>query len=384
MKVRLQDRSAVQWDSKSKTAISVRDGVLEYYGAEIGMEPADKLFKVYRSPATIANVALRMAGIPLTNNHVEVQPFVDEADKCGTVETADMVDMLDESTASTLAIRNTISLSDEIMAEIQEGKRELSLGYDADMIPHDKYDFEQRDIMPYHLAVVEQGRCGPRCRFIDHKQQKGLPMKKTKLALLIAAISASKGFKDADGESITVEQIAELAVALPEALKSAPLEKLQEIWPALMELINMSKDAGVEMEGLAEVVEEVSSEEGEGTTDEDGTDPEKEKMAVTDSKAFKDALQKATDAAIKRHSAVVDKAKDFVGENYSFADKSTNQVIRDALASQYGKQKFADSELDLAFKMLRKQTNNLASFGDEKGKEKTGLASKVNALINQE
>lgn len=382
MKVSLQDRSAVQWDSKSKTAISVRDGVLEYYGAEIGMEPADKLFKVYRSPATIANVAAKMAGIPLTNNHVEVQPFVDEADKCGTVETADMVDMLDSSTASTLAIRNTISLSDEIMGDVESGKRELSLGYDADMIPHDKYDFEQRDIIPYHLAVVEQGRCGPRCRFIDHKQQKGLPMKKTKLALLIAAITASKGFKDADGDSITVEQIAELAVALPEALKSAPLEKLQEIWPALMELINMSKDAGVEMEGLSEVVEEVSTETE--TTDEEVEDPEKEKMAVTDSKAFKDALQKATDAAIKRHSSVVDKAKGFVGEQYSFADKSTNQVIRDALASQYGKQKFADSELDLAFKMLRKQTNNLASFGDEKGKEKTGLASKVNALVNQE
>jgi hypothetical protein len=270
------------------------------------------------------------------------------------------------------------------MAEVEEGKRELSLGYDADLVEHDKYDFEQRGIIPYHLAVVEQGRCGPRCRFIDHKQQKGLPMKKTKLALLIAAITASKGFKDADGESITVEQIAELAVALPEALKSAPLEKLQEIWPSLMELINMSKEAGVEMEGLAEVVEEVSTETETEVTDEDGTDPEKEKMAVTDSKAFKDALQKATDAAVKRHSAVVDKAKDFVGEQYSFADKSTNQVIRDALASQYGKQKFADSELDLAFKMLRKQVSSLKDFGDEKGKETPFLASKFNALVNQE
>jgi len=383
MRVTLQDRSAVTWDSKTKTAISVRDGVLGYYGAEIGMEPADKLFTVYRSPATIANVAALMSGLPLTNNHVEVQPHVDESEIVGQVQSADMIDMIDSETASTLAIRNSVTLSDAIMAEVEEGKRELSLGYDADLVEHDKYDFEQRGIIPYHLAVVEQGRCGPRCRFIDHKQQKGLPMKKNKLALLIAAITASKGFKDADGESITVEQIAELAVALPEALKSAPLEKLQEIWPALMELINMSKEAGVEMEGLAEVVEEVTTTETE-VTDEEGTDPEKEKMAVTDSKAFKDALQKATDAAVKRHSAVVDKAKDFVGEQYSFADKSTNQVIRDALASQYGKQKFADSELDLAFKMLRKQTNSLASFGDEKGKEKSGLASKVNALVNQE
>lgn len=372
MKVRLQDRSAVQWDSKTKTAISVRDGVLEYYGAEIGLEPADKIFTVYRSPATIANVAMKMAGIPLTNNHVEVQPLVDEADKCGTVESADMIDMLDSSTDSTLAIRNRISLSDDIMADIEQGKRELSLGYDANLVEHDKYDFEQRDIMPYHLAVVEQGRCGPRCRFIDHKQQKVLPMKKTKLALLM------KQFKDAEGESITVEQIAELAVALPEALKTAPLEQLQAIWPSLMELINLSKTAGVEMSGLAEVVEPVEVE----TADEDMEDPEKEKVALADSKAFKDALKKATDAAVKRHSAVVDKAKEFVGEQYSFADKSTDQVIRDALSSVYGKQKFADSELDLAFKMLRKQTNALASFGDEKGEKKTGLAAKVNALVN--
>ena len=44
---------------------------------------------------------------------------------------------------------------------LNAGKKELSLGYDARLIPSDKYDFEQRDIVPHHLAVVEAGRCGP-------------------------------------------------------------------------------------------------------------------------------------------------------------------------------------------------------------------------------
>ena len=48
---------AVTYDGQMKAAISVRDGVLEYLGSELGMSPADKIFYVYRSPATIASAA---------------------------------------------------------------------------------------------------------------------------------------------------------------------------------------------------------------------------------------------------------------------------------------------------------------------------------------
>ena len=39
---RLQFADRVEVDTQNKTAISVRDGVLEYMGSEIGMEPEDE------------------------------------------------------------------------------------------------------------------------------------------------------------------------------------------------------------------------------------------------------------------------------------------------------------------------------------------------------
>jgi len=61
------------YSDTARTAVSVRDGVLEYFGAELNMEPIDKIFTVYRSPATIANAAYAMSGIPLTDEHVSME-----------------------------------------------------------------------------------------------------------------------------------------------------------------------------------------------------------------------------------------------------------------------------------------------------------------------
>lgn len=348
-----------EYDASTKTAISVRDGVIEYLGAEIGELPADKIFTVYRSPATIANVAASMNGLLLCDEHIDVDLPVESP--VGTIESSDLVDMINPAQESTLAIRNRISFTDAAPAN----KYELSLGYLADLVPHHKYDFEQRGIIPKHLAIVESGRCGPACRFIDRKppEEKQMP-KALKLTKLSAAL---KAFRDEEA-GITVDQIAELAKSLPEALKNAPVDKLQEMWPALMELIEISKAAGVEMPELAAAVEgDAPADDPEKTpaADEDKpSDEEKDKVKVTDSKAFKDAVQKATDKAIARHSEVIEKARGFLDDTYSFSGKNTAAIIRDALATEHGAQKFEDSELDLAFKMLRKSSSQYQQFGD--------------------
>ena len=71
-KLHRQFADIATYSDTERTAVSVRDGVLEYLGAELGLEPADHVFNVYRSPATIANAAYAMAGIPLTGNHVSL------------------------------------------------------------------------------------------------------------------------------------------------------------------------------------------------------------------------------------------------------------------------------------------------------------------------
>jgi len=334
---------SISYDEKTKKCISIRDGFQEYLGQELGLEPATKIFKVYRSAETIINAASRMEGIPLTIGHV---PLSDAPiSPSGSVKSQMVINVIDEATYTTTAVENELSLEDD--AHNIEHK-EFSLGYYADVVPHDgDFDFEQINVIPHHLALVERGRCGSICSFSDElKSNKGKPMKKM--------------FHDEDGQ-LNMQQIVEAVTALPEVIKSVPLDKLQEIMPAVNELVAAANAAGVEIEPEGESEEMPEEKPEEPIEDEE---PE-EKISVTDSAEFKDALAKGIGEAVKRHGEVIEKAKSFVDESYDFTGKKTCQIMRDALATQHGKQEFSDEELSIAFKMLKK-TSDYTNFADKK------------------
>ena len=430
-------KDRMTYDQKSKTGISVRDGYLEYAGHELGKEPADKIFKVFRSPATIANVAGLMKGIPLTDEHVDLDMPV-EMPK-GKVSDATMIDFDDESTHSRLAIKNIIDVDDEAKGILDSGKRELSLGYTGVLVEseNDDYDFEQRDIKPHHLAIVDQGRCGSMCSFID-KKLKETDMNKRQKQFLDALKKGTAmdkvTFLDAEGAP-NMQEIVDMTIALPEAIKAMPIDELKKLAPKLQAIVanagvgeqpvedeegeeeaatvdedaeNMESkdmdgegdetkttDEGDEVETKDEEGEEEAATvdedaenmeskdmDGEGdetkttdegdeveTKDEDG---EGEKTAYKDSAEFKDAVAKAVDAQLKEHTDVIVKARDFVDEKYDFKGKSTNQIMRDALAVEHGTQQFADGELPVAFKLLKQSTGKYANFAD--GNNKTKLS----------
>jgi hypothetical protein len=53
--------------------------------------------------------------------------------------------------------------------EVEAGKREVSAGYDADYEDLGGGDGRQKNIIGNHVALVEKGRCGPRCAIGDHQ-----------------------------------------------------------------------------------------------------------------------------------------------------------------------------------------------------------------------
>lgn len=346
-------------DQEGKTALSCRDGVLEYLGAELGLEPANRVFTVYRSPATIANAAMQMAGIPVTNEHVEVGPPVPDALKISAVVTSTMVDRCHEKDASSVAVQNTVDATPELLQLLDNGKRELSLGYDAGLREHHTFDFEQVDIVPHHLAVVEFGRCGPECSFIDNRPE-GLNMKKGKK--LLAA------FCDQEG-ALSIEQLAEIVNGLPDAIKSLPLDRLQEFAPVLQQIVAAAKEAGVEVAPVETPAAEVpAGEDPAAMEDEDPTPPGDQPKPSEEKQPVMDAakIRQITDAATKEHARVIMKARDFLDKNYDFAGKTTAQIMRDAIASETSEQ-FADNELALAFKMLKRSPGvDYSQFGDAK------------------
>jgi len=371
-KIRKQFADLAVYSETARTAVSVRDGVLEYLGSELGLEPLDKVFTVYRSPATIANAAYAMAGIPLTDEHVSMEgPALDSGSR---VESSVVIDQLDESTHSRLAVQNKLAVNDTLQLLLKD-KRELSLGYEADLVPHSRWDFEQINILPHHLAAVPAGRCGSLCSFIDRrpdtpvKPQEGDTMKPKKLI---------KAFTDAEG-SVSLEQIVEIATGLPEAIRKVPVDQLVKLMPAMQEIMSYAKEQGampaeepeMEMEG-----EDMEGEEKE-TMDEE---KEGDKENFADSSKFKDAVASAVKGEVKRYAEVVNKARNFVDAEYDFAGKTANAVMRDALATQ-STDKFEDAELSVAFKLLRKANTDYSQFGDTKAD--SGLASRISETLGE-
>lgn len=346
-------RDAAVFNPVEKTAISVRDGVIEYLGIELGMNPPDQLFTVYRSPATIANVAPRMNGLPITDDHVSLD--TPPPGNGGFVAEADMIDAHDAGTNTTIAIRNRLAIGDTLQAAISADKKQLSLGYHADLVPHDEYDFEQRNIVPHHLAAVPNGRCGSMCSFIDKKPQ---PTTEDNTMSKL-----HKMFKDADG-TMNLQQIVELATALPEAIKAVPVDQLQDLLPALQQIVEAA-NAVMPAEGDEPAPE--PKPDGEAEPSEPALDGEAESAEQDPDdkqKQFGDEdVKKFTDKAIREHAAVIEKARGFLPDTYAFADKSTAEIMRDALATVES-DKFADAELALAFKLLKKPAANYQKFGD--------------------
>ena len=343
---------AATFDSSEKTAVSVRDGVLEYQGFELGLTPADKTFMVYRSPATIANAAMRMPGISITDGHVSMD--TSPPSDGGEVTSAEMVDASDESTLTTIAILNKLAVSDSLLKTVAAGKRELSLGYSADMVPHDDYDFEQRDIRPHHLAVVDQGRNGPMCSFLDQKPEESMTLK------------LHKAFCDAEG-AMNLLQIVELANALPEAIKSVPVDQLAKLLPALQAIVEAAKGVMPEEELQPEPEPDPDPMPVEGEDKE--PEPEQEPEEKED---FADQVSDA----LAVHTGVIEKARGFLDDAYGMSGKTTNQIMQDALNTQTS-EKFTDAELPLAFKLLKQPEARYANFGDS-------VASGFDKLSDQE
>lgn len=353
---------ALVFDAATRTVISARDGFQEYYGQELGIEPFDKMFKVYRSAATLKAVAPLLVDLPVTDDHV---PMDEAATRViSKITTSKIIDAQYQNDA-TVCLKNTVDNTDKLEKLLQSNVNELSLAYSAKIRQHDKYDLEQYDLEPHHLAVVEKGRCGDLCRFVD---KKGKPM------------DVKTFLTDAEG-AINIERVSEILKELPDMMTKMPVDKLPAVAQALEAILASIKGEAEDEDMEGEKVEDDDMEEAKdmkGEKDKDAKDGE----SYEDSAKFKDALQKAVEKAVKiavkdcanELTAVVERARDVLPAEYSFKGKDAKTIMRDALATQHT-ENFADHELSVAFKMLRKQAD-YSKFGDTQSGGFLSLASK--------
>ena len=147
-----------------------RTGIQTYAGHEVG-RPDQETVAIYRDPAEVFAVdSLRsFASIPLTLDHPSAPVTAENWSELAKGSTGEEV--LREGEYLKIGLR--ISDGDTIEA-IQGGKRELSVGYGADLIweagtteDGEAYDARQVDIRANHIAIVDRARAGSAARIGD-------------------------------------------------------------------------------------------------------------------------------------------------------------------------------------------------------------------------
>ena len=302
-------------NAEKRTVISIRDGVQEYLGLELGIEPFDKVFKIYRSPETIRELKDKLNGLPLIENHIEPEGEISEDLKKGKILDSQEVANVDKDLDSTIAIKNEIALFKD---KLEFEYKQLSLGYKATTLPSAKYDFEQSNIIPHHLGIVEAGRCGDTCRFQD---KKGV-------------------------ERMTLE---ELLAKLKEFLDSSNDEDKANLVKALDEMFpkQETKDNEADLEKKFE-------------------DAKSDAIAkFMDSKVFKDAMLNYGN----ERASVIAKATNYLDSQYDFKSKSNEAIMSDVVKAEYPSETFKDAEIGVAFKMLKQKeavSHSVIDFKDAK------------------
>lgn len=177
-----------------------RAGVFEYRGSsmagamyengELFEIDSDKIYKVLRSPEALSD--------PEFIESLKLKPWIDEHIMIGgdylPAEEKGVEGVIGEQVyfADDTLYANLQLFSSDLAKKIDEGKKELSLGYRCNYIYKPgvykgvAYDFIQRDLCCNHLASVVKGRMGARVAVLDHEDQGILDMKPEEVKAIVA------------------------------------------------------------------------------------------------------------------------------------------------------------------------------------------------------
>ncbi|WP_338558128.1 DUF2213 domain-containing protein [Acinetobacter sp. KS-LM10] len=147
------------------------------------------------SPQTISS----FEGKPVTNDHpddwVKPENWKDLAK--GVAQNVRRGEGLEDH----LLIADLLIQDQEAINAVQEGKVEISLGYDADYQEISKGKGVQSNIIGNHVALVDKGRCGSRCSIGDKQMAK----KKISFADRIRNLVKTKDAEEAEKLAQAVE-----------------------------------------------------------------------------------------------------------------------------------------------------------------------------------
>ena len=211
-----------------------RTGSQDYLGRELGLADgnADKIIAVIRSPDEVfsESALASFEGKPVTNDH---PPTLIGPDDVKTYEMGHAQNVRRGSGEWADYMIADLHIHDrDLIDAIQNGKREISCGYECDYVKNADGTYSQKNIIGNHVAVVDRGRAGKRAAILDSDKNKAKQLERKKMSKKGLFFKLfGQAVKDKSPEEI--EQLAMDAAAAMDAdeaeeKKTDPEEKKQE------------------------------------------------------------------------------------------------------------------------------------------------------------
>ena len=256
-----------------------RTGNMDYLESEL--KPAgssSKMVKVIRSPEEVFSEAAMSSfeGKPLTNEHPPdlITPETYRLYSRGSAENV----RKGSGEWEGYLIADLHVQDEELIREVQEGKREISCGYECVWSDNGDGTYSQHDIRGNHVAVVTRGRAGKNVAILDSnkKIEATRPERKGNMKKITLFKLFAKAVKDASPEELE-SMAADAADALEEDPKktepAAPVakteEKTEEVkdlssldakLDKLMDLLSAKKEPEVDQDPLDGLIKSLTGE----------------------------------------------------------------------------------------------------------------------------
>ena len=146
-----------------------RTGSQDYLGSELGLSGGDsgRIIAVIRSPDEVFSEAALASfeGKPVTNDH---PPGLIGPDDVKTYEMGHAQNIRRGTGEWKDFMIADLHIHDrDLIDAIQNGKREISCGYECDYAKNEDGTYSQKNIRGNHVAVVDRGRAGKRAAILD-------------------------------------------------------------------------------------------------------------------------------------------------------------------------------------------------------------------------
>lgn len=279
--MKIQDKSSAVFKLDGNgylvtTAKLARTGAMQYLGEEIDRQKG-QVFDIYTEEDELFNQETidSFEGKTVTNDH----PAEMEVNASNWKELA-VGHIRNVRQDGEYLIGDVIVNDAKTIKDIQSGKIELSLGYDADLVDVDG-KIKKANIKGNHLAIVDEGRCGDKCKLGDGKPtimskliKRIFGDKKAKAKIKLG--DAKKRLADAKGE------LKQKLVDLEEVVSSdAPVEeKAQAIADLSEEVVALTEEIAEANETITDLSAEIEKDApAETTANDELTAEESDKMA---------------------------------------------------------------------------------------------------------